>query len=329
MASPSVSVIIPVYNIEKYLPECLDSVVNQTLKDIEIICVDDGSTDASIDVIRKYQEKDSRIYLFQQKNQGPGPARNLAIRHAKGEFVCFMDSDDYYPSSDILKNLYEEAKKHAVQICGGEFACFTNEDDTLRQDFQGYNRGYLFPKSQLIPYKDYQFDYGYHRFIYNREMLIKNDIFFPSYRRYEDPPFLVKAMITAQKFYGLHQITYAYRQGHKEINWTDDKIEDLLAGVLDNMRISHQNNLKRLNQTTYRHLCEHSPFIIHLLKPHHIEQLRQIYSYYKPQFIYKKMKYYILSKILFSSFREKYKQKYLKYIPLGYIIKEQKDEKNN
>ena len=93
----TLSVIVPVYNTEKYLRECLDSVINQTLKDIEIICINDGSTDRSLDILKEYALKDNRIKIIDKKNEGVAAARNDGIRIANGEFVCFMDSDDYYP----------------------------------------------------------------------------------------------------------------------------------------------------------------------------------------------------------------------------------------
>jgi glycosyltransferase involved in cell wall biosynthesis len=100
---PKVSIIIPIYNVEKYLRECLDSVVNQTLRDIEIICVDDGSTDKSSDILNEYSAKDSRIVTYFQKNMGPGAARNQGITTAKGEYILFVDSDD-----KVFPNLCEK-----------------------------------------------------------------------------------------------------------------------------------------------------------------------------------------------------------------------------
>ena len=91
---PKVSVIIPVYNVEKYLKQCLDSVVNQTLKDIEIICVNDGSTDNSLEILEEYAQKDNRIIIISQENQGQSVARNIALEKATGEYVGFVDSDD-------------------------------------------------------------------------------------------------------------------------------------------------------------------------------------------------------------------------------------------
>ena len=110
MAFPKVSVIIPVYNTEPYLRQCLDSVVNQTLLDIEIICVDDGSTDTSPEILREYAASDSRIRIFTQPHADAGVARNLGLRHASGKYLSFLDADDFF-EKDIEKKvcrLYEK-----------------------------------------------------------------------------------------------------------------------------------------------------------------------------------------------------------------------------
>ena len=105
--SPKISVIIPVYNTEKYLRQCLDTVVAQTLKDIEIILVDDGSTDDSLLICQEYAQKDSRIHVYHQENQGAGPARNYGIKVAKGQYFSFLDSDDLF-KLDMLERLYDK-----------------------------------------------------------------------------------------------------------------------------------------------------------------------------------------------------------------------------
>jgi glycosyltransferase involved in cell wall biosynthesis len=92
---PKVSVIIPVYNVEAYLRQCLDSVVNQTLKDIEMICVDDGSTDSSAEILKEYAKKDERIRVLTQSNSGAGAARNAGLVSAKGKWLYFLDGDDF------------------------------------------------------------------------------------------------------------------------------------------------------------------------------------------------------------------------------------------
>ncbi|PPS21321.1 glycosyltransferase family 2 protein [Brachyspira murdochii] len=109
-----ISVIIPVYNVESYLRECLDSVINQTLKDIEIICIDDNSTDNSYNILLDYQKIDNRIKIIKHKeNLGLGPARNSGIKVAIGEYIYFIDSDDYI-SDNYINALYESAIK--IQI---------------------------------------------------------------------------------------------------------------------------------------------------------------------------------------------------------------------
>lgn len=116
-----VSVIIPVYNAQKYLRECLDSVINQTLKEIEIICVDDGSTDDSLSILKEYEKKDSRVKVLQQQNKFAGVARNLGMKAATGKYFVFLDSDDFF-EPELLELQYRQCKKvnADMSICGGD-----------------------------------------------------------------------------------------------------------------------------------------------------------------------------------------------------------------
>jgi glycosyltransferase involved in cell wall biosynthesis len=118
-----VSVIVPVYNAEKYLRQCLDSVLNQTLRDIEIICVNDGSTDGSLAILEEYAKKDSRVVVINQKNQGAGLARNKGIEVVKGEYIHFMDSDDYLVDGAYEK-FYSIAKNNDLDIIRGKSHVF-------------------------------------------------------------------------------------------------------------------------------------------------------------------------------------------------------------
>lgn len=99
---PKVSIIVPVYNVEKYLAKCLDSLVNQTLKDIEIICINDGSTDNSLEILNTYAQKDSRITIIDKKNEGVSAARNTGLNISKGEYIMFVDSDDYLELPNVF-----------------------------------------------------------------------------------------------------------------------------------------------------------------------------------------------------------------------------------
>ena len=107
---PKVSIIVPIYNVEEYLVKCLDSLVNQTLKEIEIICINDGSTDNSLEILKAYAQKDDRITVINKKNSGVSDARNTGLEMANGEYVMFVDSDDYL-EIQTCQSIYEKIKK--------------------------------------------------------------------------------------------------------------------------------------------------------------------------------------------------------------------------
>lgn len=244
-----VSVIIPLYNKEDYIKDCLDSIKNQTLKKIEVICIDDKSTDNSLKIVKNYKEIYQRLTIIENEiNIGSGPSRNKGISVAKGKYICFMDADDFYPSNDILETLYSFAELKNVKICGGSFVRFQN--NSFNQKFEKQFSKYIFKNEGLVTYADYQFEYGYHRFIYNREFIVNNNIFFPDLYRFQDPPFMVKAMILAQKFYCIPKITYAYRKDATPVNWTSRKVEDLIKGLTINLILSKENNFNILHAST-------------------------------------------------------------------------------
>ena len=106
-----ISVIVPVYNSEKFLSDCIESLRNQSLKEIEMIFINDGSTDSSLKILREYEKIDSRIKVIDQKNSGPSAARNKGLDIAKGEYISFIDSDDWI-DKDMYKEMYYIAKKN-------------------------------------------------------------------------------------------------------------------------------------------------------------------------------------------------------------------------
>lgn len=249
---PKVSVIVPVYNVELYLAQCLDSILNQTLREIEVVCVDDGSTDGSLKILKEYAKKDSRVTVVSRENKGVGYSRNQAIELSRGEFIAFMDPDDYYPTDVVLYNLYTTAKKHNVCIAGGMGLIVYDDkkkEETKKEDF--FN---CFKEEQLCEYSDFQYDYGYTLFIYNRGMIAKNKLLFPNYKRFQDPPFMVKAFSCAKKFYITKDFVYSYRRSHKEINWTEERVYDLLSGLRDNLILAAQNKLDRLYDGTLKRI---------------------------------------------------------------------------
>ena len=111
-----VSVILPIYNVAQYLDETFTSLLNQTLQEIEIIAVNDGSSDNSLEIIQKYAQQDFRISYYTQENQGQSAARNLALQHAKGKYIYMMDSDDVLADPDALRICYEYAEQNKADF---------------------------------------------------------------------------------------------------------------------------------------------------------------------------------------------------------------------
>ena len=127
-----VSVIIPIYNAADYLSQALDSVLSQTLSEIEIICVDDGSTDSTLALLREYQAKDARIRIITETNAGPAYARNHGMRRARGEYLAFLDADDFF-EPNMLERLYALAKENDLDIAITNFDVYNNKKDRYEQ----------------------------------------------------------------------------------------------------------------------------------------------------------------------------------------------------
>lgn len=269
-----VSVIIPVYNSQKFIGSCLQRVLAQSLQETEIVCVDDGSTDDSADIIAQTEQRDSRVKLIRQENAGPGPARNAGIAAATGEFVAFLDADDRYSSDDYLRVLYEGAVDNGVDVSG---ACFYNDHaGRLEKDFSNDSdlAGYTFTESGVKSYRDYQFDYGFHRFMFKRSLFesvsdgaagvadVAADANatdaatsgpFPALTFFEDPVFLAQTLYRAGRFFATDQVGYCYRCDYKVPHWTTKKTADLLEGVRRNLKFSKDQGLPLLHWYTARH----------------------------------------------------------------------------
>ena len=253
---PRLSVIIPIFNSDKYLSSCLNSVINQTLKNIEIICIDDGSKDESINIINNYSILDKRIIFISQKNKGSGISRNKGIKISKGKYISFIDSDDLYPNNNTLQLMYKKAIRNKAYICGGGLRYLQEKSNRIILSKPKFS----FKKEGFINYYNYQFHFGYYRFIYNKNFLKKNKIFFPDYLRYQDPPFFIKAMIYSQNFYALKEITYIYRSSHKKIIWNEKKIIDELNALKEcinysikyKLDILYCNVIRNINSKLFR-----------------------------------------------------------------------------
>ncbi|MGN0530905.1 MAG: glycosyltransferase family 2 protein [Eubacterium sp.] len=203
MTDIKVSVIIPVYNVEKYLRQNLESVANQTLKDIEIICVDDGSTDSSFEIVKEFAEKDSRFIAVSQENGGAGAARNNGLRRAKGKYLSFLDSDDFFDEK-MLEEAYNKAE--ATQA---DFVVFQS-DQYYEETKEFKDVSWTLRYAEIPPYEPFgrrsMTDNVFKVFVgwawdklYNREFVLKNNLWFQEQRTSNDMLFVFSAVAIAKK----------------------------------------------------------------------------------------------------------------------------------
>ncbi len=202
-----ISVIIPVYNDEKHLGECLDSVSNQTLDDIEIICINDGSTDSSLEILNEYST-DKRITIITQTNQGSAIARNKGLDIAQGEYIGFLDADDIYINRQSLEIMFDAAKKHDASMISANLKFLTPERNLISNPH--YKRGtfHYFREDGIIEPDEYGIPFYFYKNLYKADLI--EDIRFPDLLRGQDPIFLSKVLSKVDEIYGVPIDFYGY-----------------------------------------------------------------------------------------------------------------------
>ena len=248
MSEPKISIIIPVYNVEKYLAECLDSCMNQALEDIEIICVDDCSTDNSYKILEEYQQKDSRIKIFRhEKNKKQGAARNKGLEIATGEYVWFVDSDDYIDTK-ACQILYDTIKEFDVDML-----CFSAVQFNEKRHFayhlyhhQGIQINKVYhPKTNWKEIRFSNFNVSPCMYLTKRNIIQKfrfrENVF------YEDSDFTQILLISVDSFCYIPYTAYFYRINQNSTTHatvTQKKLEDaiLCMCLLDEFIIKNKIN---------------------------------------------------------------------------------------
>lgn len=231
-----VSVLIPVYNTSCFVEFCIQSVQRQTLDSLEILLIDDGSTDTSREIILQCGRKDPRIRcIFNQENLGAGAARNLGLRFAKGKYIAFLDSDDLFYNENALARMVYGCETNHVPVC----ASYRNELKNGRIVDADMFKNWQVPENGcMVSFLKHQNDFFFQSYIYNACFLRDNDIVFPNYRRYEDPPFLLKALDITQNFWLMPTILHCYRKGHQNLEKNGIHITDSLSGLRDNLLLA-------------------------------------------------------------------------------------------
>lgn len=214
---PKLSIIIPVYNVEKYLSKCLGSILEQPFKDLEVICVNDGSTDGSLDVLQKIKKNDDRVVIIDKKNEGSGIARNIGLSTAQGEYVYFIDSDDWL-EDDVLAKIIAKADELQTDILVfGGLSYYNGKGQN-----GAYSKNKL-PKKyfgKVVSAKDikkdiFKFPSTAWTKLYRRSFLIKNEIKFQNIRAGQDQLPFFHSMITANRIAILPENIYCYQKNRE------------------------------------------------------------------------------------------------------------------
>ena len=235
----SISIIIPIYNCSQYLEKCLTSVVNQTLKDIQIICINDGSKDNSLEILNEFCTKDQRIEIINlNENKGQSFARNLGLDIAKGDFIGFVDADDFV-DLDYYEKLYNEAVKNNCEIVMAGILLHKRSGKTKIID--NFENKILSDNNEKISHLN---NGSTCTKIFSNNLINKHKIRFPENLIYEDNVFLIKAVLNSTKICTLHDCLYNYLNNSQSTMQSDnnalkkntsrDKILEILIDLFGN-----------------------------------------------------------------------------------------------
>jgi len=235
MSNPKVSVIIPVYNVENYLRKSLDCIINQSLKDIEIICINDGSTDNSLKILEEYAQKDNRIIVIDKENGGVATARHAGMKVAKGDYIAFVDPDDWVDTR-MYEEMYSISKEKDldISICAS-YSC--REKNGVIQKSKGHYSLKGVPKkyfNKVFSNEDviddiFKFPATCWCKLHKREFLEKNNIYFQDIRVGEDQLFFFQSFIYAKRIYIINKFLYYYRKNRKDSAMTRKNVPNLSA----------------------------------------------------------------------------------------------------
>lgn len=253
---PKVSVIVPVYNVEKYIQKCLESLINQTLKDIEIIVVNDGSTDNSDNIIREYVKKyNDKIKYYIKKNGGLSDARNYGLKFATGDYIAFLDSDDYVDTT-IYEKMYNKAIKEKCDYVECDFIWKYDNKEKRDIGIRYKNKHEMLIRARVVAWNK----------LIKRNLIEKIKIEFPKGLRYEDVEFFYKLLPHIQKFGVVEECLIYYVQRDSSIANTQNERTSEIFKVLDNVidYYKHQeiyNEYKTELEYTYARLLLCSSFL--------------------------------------------------------------------
>lgn len=259
-----VSIIIPVYNGINFIDKSYNSIKKQTMDDLEIIYVDDGSSDGSIKKLEKLVNNTDFVRLYCQENSGPANARNNGIKQSTGEYVAFLDVDDIYLNETSLESMYEYAKKEDADIiCANLRKINPKLEIEENIDFTKSRYAYFTQKTILEP-EEYGIPWAFYKNIYKRTFLEEHEIKFPDLRIGEDPLFLTRVLSNTNKIYAINKDFYGYNHSidgglNLKIN-TYDKKRDYLHHYVKMFDLLEQNKFDKILEEYKLELIDYLTF---------------------------------------------------------------------
>lgn len=241
---------MPVYNASNYLERSLNSIINQTIGDIEIICVNDGSTDNSLNILKNFSKKYENMKIFTQENSGSGIARNRGIKEANGKYIAFLDADDIFLDDDALKQMYDLACKYEAKMVGANLQ-YVQKDGKIEENYHPSDFLFTyFSKKEVISPIKYGIPWAFYKNIYEREFLEKNNIKFPNLKRGQDPIFLANVLTNLKEIPVLNIDLYGYNHSASggvniKVN-TYDKKQDYIQHFIDTFEILENNGFDEI-----------------------------------------------------------------------------------
>lgn len=262
MNLPFISIIIPAYNTEKYIDECIQSVINQTHQNWECIIIDDGSQDSTKDIIKNWVDIDGRISLYSQNNQGVSKARNLGIDTAQGEYICFIDADDWV-EPDFLTFFIKNVQDSNTLIVQDIIKDYNSHTEVKTQNYK--NEEFILPKELKKLLSNYKFTQGYIcNKLYNLSVIRKNNLYFYENIANEDEVFYFEYLQYISKIKFIEEAQYHYIQRELSRSRTlkfiptynyllkvvsiNNNIQNILENNTENITFAQQYSTKRFSQ---------------------------------------------------------------------------------
>lgn len=276
-----ISVVVPVYNVEPYLKECLESIINQTYRDLEIILIDDGSTDKSGDICEEYAKKDDRIIVIHQSNQGSASAKNAGLRKSSGEYLAFVDSDDFL-QEDAYEFMVKQLEEYCADIIQG---CFRKVYQKFYRDVNKIIEMQILDTFEFLELftKDWTCGLLWDK-LYKRDIF--KDIYFKEGHKIDDEFFTYKGVMNSKKVLRVPHYIYNYRQRISSVMFSKDSQLKIISDSLEYLSIRREEVTKSFPQLKKVYDEHYLNMLIILSKNEYInaEHIKEIKQHIKKYF---------------------------------------------